>query len=207
METCLCICSSVQPHLSWQNHHLPSLAFCTQNQWTVESKLCTVNALHHKWAYTLIHVNTIIKILHSFQYHLSCSYQQWHVSIHEPSYWCLHEWCGLSRHLGWRHIDPKKTQGFLHYIHQYSTCVIQSLLRCIYMYNNTNTGYIFNNVLPSTHHCLYHLFPSGPHFIDKLKDVEVISLLQSLHHCIKSDESASATHTSTEKNYTWIRCI
>ena len=60
-----------------------------------------------------------------------------------------------------------------------------------------DVGYIYNNVLPSTYHRLYHLFPSAPHFIDKLKDVEVISLLQSLHHCIKSDESASATHTST----------
>ena len=56
----------------------------------------------------------------------------------------------------------------------------------------------------TTQHCmcsadqgLYHLLPPGPHFRDKLKDVEVISLLQSLHHCIKSDESASATHTST----------
>ena len=50
----------------------------------------------------------------------------------------------------------------------------------------------------NTHHCLHHAHPPGPHFIDKLKDVQVISLLQSLHHCIKSDESASATHTSTE---------
>ena len=48
-----------------------------------------------------------------------------------------------------------------------------------------------------THHCLHHVHPPSPHFIDKLKDVEVVSLLQSLHHCIKSDESASATHTST----------
>ena len=47
------------------------------------------------------------------------------------------------------------------------------------------------------YHCLHHLFPPGPHFTDKLKDVEVISLFQSLHHCIKSDESASMTHTST----------
>ena len=50
----------------------------------------------------------------------------------------------------------------------------------------------------STHHCLHHAHPPGPHFIDKLKDVEVISLLQSLHHCIKCDESPSATHTSAE---------
>ena len=50
----------------------------------------------------------------------------------------------------------------------------------------------------TTHHCLHHAHPPSPHFVDKLKDVEVISLLQSLHHCIKSDESASATHTSTE---------
>ena len=49
----------------------------------------------------------------------------------------------------------------------------------------------------TAHHCLHHTHPPGPHFIDKLKDVEVISLLQSLHHCIKSDESASTTHTST----------
>ena len=44
---------------------------------------------------------------------------------------------------------------------------------------------------------LHHLCPPGPHFRDKLKDVQVISLLQSLHHCIKCDESASATNTST----------
>ena len=49
----------------------------------------------------------------------------------------------------------------------------------------------------NTHHCLHHVHPPSSHFIDKLKDVELISLLQSLHHCIKSDESASATHTST----------
>ena len=34
-----------------------------------------------------------------------------------------------------------------------------------------------------------------------MQDVEVIFLLQSLHHCIKSDESATATHTSTMDIY------
>ena len=58
-----------------------------------------------------------------------------------------------------------------------------------------------NLIHSNAHHCLHHVHPPGPHFIDKLKDVEVISLLQSLHHCIKSDESASATHTSTEGVY------
>ena len=58
----------------------------------------------------------------------------------------------------------------------------------------------------STHHCLHHFHPPCPHFTDKIKDADVLILLQSLHHCIKSDESATATHTSTRdrgthKNY------
>ena len=52
----------------------------------------------------------------------------------------------------------------------------------------------------TAHQCLHHIHPPGSHFIDKLKDIEVIFLLQSLRHCIKSDESTSMTHTSTEES-------
>ena len=58
----------------------------------------------------------------------------------------------------------------------------------------------------SAHHCLHHFHSPCPHFADKIKDANVPLLLQSLHHCVKSDENASATHTSTRdrgmhKNY------
>ena len=53
---------------------------------------------------------------------------------------------------------------------------------------------IYSNLsLLLPHHHLQHLYPPGPHFLDKLKDVVVIFPLQSLHHCIKSDESANTT--------------
>ena len=55
-------------------------------------------------------------------------------------------------------------------------------------------------VYSTAHQCLHHVHSSGPHFIDKLKDIEVIFLLQSLQHCIKSDECAGTTHTSTGQN-------
>ena len=48
-----------------------------------------------------------------------------------------------------------------------------------------------------TYKCLNHLCSLGPHFSDKLKNVNIIPLLQSLHHCVKSHESASTAHTST----------
>ena len=59
----------------------------------------------------------------------------------------------------------------------------------------------------STHQCLHHTHSSAPHCSDKLKDVEVISLLQSLHHCIKCDESTSTTHTSAEGGGKYINTL
>ena len=59
----------------------------------------------------------------------------------------------------------------------------------------------------STHHCLHHFHPPCPHFADKIKDANVPLLLQSLHHCVKSDESATATHTSTRDTCVGIKII
>ena len=48
-----------------------------------------------------------------------------------------------------------------------------------------------------TYHVLDHESPFGPHLSHKVVDLEIIFLLQSLHHCINSNECASSTRTIT----------
>ena len=63
-----------------------------------------------------------------------------------------------------------------------------------------------------TYQVLDHEGPFGPHLSHKVVDVKIIFLLQSLHHCINSNECASSAHTSTvkeqhptSKHCTWSR--
>jgi len=58
-----------------------------------------------------------------------------------------------------------------------------------------------------TYHVLDHEGPFGPHLSHKVVDIDIIFLLQSLHHCINSNECASSAHTSTAKNNTHIVCM
>ena len=55
-----------------------------------------------------------------------------------------------------------------------------------------------------TYQVLYHVSPFGPHLSHKVIDIQIIFLLQSLHHCINGNECASSTHTSTVKEQTNI---
>ena len=50
-----------------------------------------------------------------------------------------------------------------------------------------------------TYHVLDHESPFGPHLSHKVVDIKIILLLESLHHCINSNERASSAHTSTVK--------
>ena len=50
-----------------------------------------------------------------------------------------------------------------------------------------------------TNQVLDHESPFGPHLSHKVVDVKIIFLLQSLHHCINSNECANSAHTSTVK--------
>ena len=56
--------------------------------------------------------------------------------------------------------------------------------------------HIYNTFTP-THHGLYHERPFTPHFGHKLINIQVVFLLQSLHHCIDGDECTRTTNTST----------
>lgn len=49
----------------------------------------------------------------------------------------------------------------------------------------------------TTDHILYHKGPVTSHAVEELIDIDVVLLLQSLHHCINGNESATAANTST----------
>ena len=52
-----------------------------------------------------------------------------------------------------------------------------------------------------TYLVLDHESSFGPHLSHKVVDIKIIFLLESLHHCINSNECASSAHTSTVKEH------
>ena len=76
----------------------------------------------------------------------------------------------------------------MHWLAVHTIPIIIAIICHTYIHSHTSTP---------THHGLYHESPSASHFNHKLINIQVVFLLQSLHHCINGNESTSTTNTST----------
>ena len=95
------------------------------------------------------------------------------------------------------YIQKNKSPHWSPYFHD---CVLHMYTICMSATSETirKVTKVYSYV-PCTYHVLDHEGPFGPHLSHKVVDVEIIFLLQSLHHCINSNECASSAHTSTVK--------